>query len=184
MSEKTYDVVIAGYATIDAAKKDFEALTHLVESEKINTSEGVILVEHDHDGQVHVADSADHHGRKGLAWGGGVGLLVGLFAPPLLATVAVGAVAGGLIGKFVKHRLDSGIADKVGETIPEGMAGIITLVEASHTAEIKTALASRLVDSNGTGEAVKLSVVGVNGDGITALKEGLVESASQGASSA
>jgi uncharacterized membrane protein len=181
VSAQTNDVVIAGYATIDAAKEDFDTLTHLVESEKIKTSEGVILVEHDHDGQARVAQSADHHGRKGLAWGGRIGLLAGLFAPPLLATVAVGAVAGGLIGKFVKHRLDSGIADKVGETIPVGMAGIITLVEAGHTAEIKKILASKLVDSTGAGQAVKLSVVGVDGDGIKALKEGLAESASQGA---
>jgi arylsulfatase len=181
VSAKTHNVVIAGYATIDAAKNDFEALTNLVESEKIKTNEGVILVKHDHDGKVHVTDSADHHGRKGLAWGGGVGLVVGLFAPPLLASVVVGAAAGGLIGKFVKHRLENGIAGKVGETIPIGMAGIITLVAADETDEIRMALASGLVDGTGTGQAVKLSVVGVDGDGIKALKEGLIESASDDA---
>ena len=33
--------------------------------------------------------------------GGGVGLVVGLFAPPLLASVIVGGAVGGLVGKFV-----------------------------------------------------------------------------------
>jgi len=52
-----------------------------VEDAKIKTTEGVILVEHDADGEVHVTDAADHHGRKGATWGGGAGLVVGLFAP-------------------------------------------------------------------------------------------------------
>ena len=39
------------------------------------------------------------------------GLAVGLFAPPLLASVAVGAVAGGVIGKFAGHRVEQDIHD-------------------------------------------------------------------------
>ena len=43
-------------------------------------------------------------------WGliGGVGLVVGLFAPPLLASVVVGDAAGALVGKFARHRVESG----------------------------------------------------------------------------
>jgi uncharacterized membrane protein len=171
VSAKTHDVVIAGYMTIDPAKEDFMTLAHLVESEKIKTSEGVILVQHDYGGQVHVNDAADHHGRQGLAWGGGVGLLVGLFAPPLLASVVVGAAAGGLIGKFVKHRIESGIEKNVGETLPEGWAGVITLVEDGNTVDVKGALRG----------AAKITVVGVDGDDVKALKQGLLESSSQGA---
>lgn len=169
MSDKTYDVVIAGYVDIDTAKKDFDALTTMVEGMKIKTTEGVILVEHDKDGAVHVTDAADHHGRKGLAWGGGAGLVVGLFAPPLLASVAVGAAAGGLIGKFTKHRIDTGIEKNVGEAIPKGFAGIITLIDTADTAAVKGALAG----------AAKTEVVGVDGDGIKALKEGLTEAAKE-----
>jgi arylsulfatase len=103
---KTHDVVIAGYSTSDAAIEDFGALTKLVRTGKVKASGGVILVEHDHDTDVHVADLADHCGRKGLAWGSGVGLVVGLFAPPLLRSVVLGAAAGRLIGTFVGHRLE------------------------------------------------------------------------------
>jgi arylsulfatase len=165
-----YDVVIAGYTAIDAAKKDFDALTKLVEDKKIKTTEGVILVQHDDDGEVHVTDAADHHGRKGLEWGAGAGVVVGLFAPPLLATAVIGAAVGGIIGKFTKHRIDSGIEEKVGETIPKGSAGIITLVDVADTAEVKAALAG----------AAKINAVSVDGDGIKALKEGLAESAKGG----
>ena len=51
------------------------------------TIEGVILVTHAKDGSVAVRQTGDHLGRKGAGWGGGVGVAVGLFAPPLLASV-------------------------------------------------------------------------------------------------
>lgn len=78
----------------------------------------MILVEHDANGEAQVTDAADHHGRRGLEWGGGVGVVVGLFAPPLLATVVAGGAIGGLVGNFTKHNLENGIKEKIGETIP------------------------------------------------------------------
>jgi arylsulfatase len=78
----TYDVIMAGYPSVDAAEKDFDGLVQLVKDKRVRT-EGVILVEHDADGQVKVRQTGDHLGRKGLGWGGGVGLVVGLFSPPL-----------------------------------------------------------------------------------------------------
>jgi arylsulfatase len=172
MSDETYDVniydvVIAGYADIETAKKDFDALVAVVGDKKIKTTEGVILVEHDADGEAHVTDAADHHGRKGLEWGGGIGVVAGLFAPPLLAVAVIGAAAGGLVGKFTKHRIESGIEEKIGETIPKGTAGIITLVGVMDTDVVKGALKG----------AATTNVVGVQGDGIKALKEGLAEAA-------
>ena len=52
---------------------------------------------------MHVQETGDHLGRKGVKVGGGVGLVVGLFAPPLLAATAVGAAVGGLAGKFARQ---------------------------------------------------------------------------------
>jgi uncharacterized membrane protein len=173
MSDDKFDVIIAGYAAIDSAKKDFEALVSVVTSQKIKTTEGVILVEHDANGEAQVTDAADHHGRKGLAWGGGVGVLVGLFAPPLLASAVIGGAIGGLVGKFTQHSLENGIKEKIGETIPKGTAGIITLVEESDTSAVKAAL----------GGSLKTSIVPVEGGGIKALKEGLAEAAASGTKS-
>ena len=82
----TFAVVMAGYQGIEAAKKDFDELVQLVKDKKVK-SEGVILVEHDESGEVRVSQTGDHLGRKGMGWGGGVGVLVGLAAPPLLAAI-------------------------------------------------------------------------------------------------
>src|SRR6476660_9898159 len=108
MSDDHKDVVIAAYLLEDLAKRDFDAVLKLAEDKTI-TVEGVVLVQKDADGVVNVVETGDHLGRKGAKLGGGVGLVVGLFAPPLLAATAVGAAAGGVLGKFAKHRVDSGI---------------------------------------------------------------------------
>src|SRR6266567_1950329 len=112
MSDDQKDVLIAAYLFEDLAKKDFDEVIKLAKAKTI-TVEGVVLVQKDADGEVHVTETGDHLGRKGVKLGGGVGLVVGLFAPPLLAATAVGAAAGAVMGKFAKHRLESGIAEKM-----------------------------------------------------------------------
>ena len=104
MSDDQKDVLIAVYLFEDLAETDFDAVLKLVGDETI-TVEGVVLVQKGAQGEVHVKETGDHLGRKGLKIGGGVGLAVGLFAPPLLAAIAVGAAAGGVMSKLAKHRL-------------------------------------------------------------------------------
>lgn len=92
MSDKHKDVLITAYLFEDLAKKDFDAVLKLA-GQKTITAEGVLLVQKDDDGEVHVTETGDHLGRKGAKIGGGVGLVVDLFAPPLLAATAAGAAA-------------------------------------------------------------------------------------------
>jgi uncharacterized membrane protein len=105
---ETFDVIMAAYQDTGMAERDFEALAGLVKGKTV-TSEGLILVEHDLGGKVSVTQTGDHMGRKGLGWGGGVGLVVGLFSPPMLASIVIGAAAGALVGRFARHRMESGI---------------------------------------------------------------------------
>ena len=135
----TFAVVMAGYEAIEPAKHDFDGLVQLVKDKKVK-SEGVILVEHDESGEVRVSQTGDHLGRKGMGWGGGVGVLVGLAAPPLLASVAVGAAAGGIVGKFAKHKVDSGLEEDLGEKLKPGTAAIIAIIDEEQRLEAERAL--------------------------------------------
>ena len=164
MAETPTDVLVAGYQDIDEATKDFESLVALVKEKQVSI-EGVILVTHAQDGSVGVRQTGDNLGRKGTGWGGGVGLAVGLFAPPLLASVAVGAVAGGVIGKFVDHRVENEIHDKIGENLPPGSAGIIAIFDDEQRLGVEQALAG----------AQLRSVVQGDKKGTGALKESLAE---------
>ncbi len=164
MADTPTDVLVCGYRDLESASDDFEALVALVKDKQLEI-EGVILVTHAEDGTVNVQQTGDSHGRKGLAWGGGVGLAVGLAAPPLLAATAAGAAAGGLIGRFVDHRVETGIHDKIGENLPPGTAGIIAVFDDTQRLGVEQALPGALVRS----------VVLTEESGVKALKEGLAE---------
>jgi uncharacterized membrane protein len=94
MADTMTDVLVAAYQDIDAATTDFDGLMQIVMDQRAKV-EGGILVTHDADGKVTVVQHGDHLGRKGLGWGAGAGLVVGLFAPPLLGSVVIGAAVGG-----------------------------------------------------------------------------------------
>ena len=164
MSDDPKDVLIAAYLVEDLAKRDFDAAVKLAEDKTI-TAEGILLVQKDSDGEVHVTQTGDHLGRKGVKVGGGVGLAVGLLAPPLLAATAAGAAAGGLAGKFAKHRLQSGIGEKMDAALPPGSGGVIAVYDSADAAAIDAALAN----------AVKKSVAQIDGASASELKAGLAE---------
>ncbi|MDP1553189.1 MAG: arylsulfatase [Methanobacteriaceae archaeon] len=155
-------VIMAGYQTIDAAEKNFDELTQLASDKKIET-EGVILVQNSQEGKVSVIATGDHLGRKGMGWGGGVGLLVGLAAPPLLGAVAVGAAAGGIIGKFSKKKVQTGIEEGLGDKLKPGTAAIITIVSEK----------DRLISEQALEGSPAKSVAPING--IKGLKDALTE---------
>src|SRR5437762_9572464 len=130
MSDDHKDVLIAAYLFEDLAKRDFDAVLKLAEEGTI-TVEGVAVVQKDADGDVSVTETGDHLGRKGAKLGGGAGLVVGLLAPPLLAATAVGAAAGTVVGKFAKHRVQSGIAEKMDAALPPSSGGVIAGYDAA-----------------------------------------------------
>src|SRR4030095_4933786 len=101
------------------AQQDFDTYTKLVADGGI-TTDGVALVVKDAEGEVTVKEAGDHRGRRGVKAGAGVGLVIGLFAPPLLASTVVGAAVGGLAGKFARHRVKAGIGDKLDDALPPG----------------------------------------------------------------
>src|SRR4051794_41196613 len=107
MSDTEYEVVIAAYLIPDLAHDDFDRLVKLVAEKQVEV-EGVALVTVDAEGEVAVKETGDHLGRKGLKLGGGVGLVVGLFSPPLLAATVVGAAAGGPGGEVPRPKGGSG----------------------------------------------------------------------------
>lgn len=164
MSDTHKDVLIAAYLFDDLAERDFNAVLQLAE-EKAITAEGVVLVKKDAEGELQVTETGDHLGRKGAKLGGGVGLAVGLFAPPLLAAGVVGAAAGAVTGRFAKHRLESGIGEKMDAALPKGAGGVIVVYDSDGAAAVDTALAN----------AVLKSVGHMDGSSAKDLKAGLAE---------
>ncbi len=164
MSDDHKAVLIAAYMFEDLAQNDFDAVLRLAEDGTI-TVEGVVLVQKDAKGEVTVTEAGDHLGKKGAKLGGGVGLVAGLFAPPLLAATVAGAAAGGVMGRFAKHRLESGIGDKMDAALPPGSAGIIAVYDADGAGAVDGALVN----------AVRKSAAQIDGLSAKHLKAGLAE---------
>jgi uncharacterized membrane protein len=90
---------------------------------------------------------------------------VGLLAPPLLASAVVGAAAGDVVGKFAKHKVESGLGERMGAALPPGSAGIVAIYDRSKADTVDATLAS----------AVKKSIAKVDGGGAKQLKAALAE---------
>lgn len=158
------DIQIAVYLVPDLAQQDFDAYVKLVGEGAIAT-DGVVLVTKDADGEVTVQETGDHLGRKGLKVGGGVGLVVGLFAPPLLAATALGAAAGAVLGKLGRKRLEAGIGEKMDDALPPGSAGIIAIYDHDDAEAVAGAL----------GNTIRSSIAQIDKASAKELKAGLEE---------
>jgi len=158
------DVLIAVYLIPDLAQRDFDAYTKLAGDGEIVT-DGVALVVKDADGEVHVQETGDHLGRKGVKAGAGVGLVIGLLAPPLLAATVVGAAVGGLAGKFARHRVQAGIGEKLDDALPPGSSGLIAIYEHANADLVEKTLAN----------SIRKAIAQIDSASAKELKEGLAE---------
>ncbi|HEU6443445.1 MAG TPA: DUF1269 domain-containing protein [Gaiellaceae bacterium] len=140
------DVLIAVYLVPDLARQDFDSYVKLVEEGTVS-AEGIAVVTKDANGEIEVLETGDHLGRKGAKVGGGVGLVLGLFAPPLLAATAVGAAVGGLAGRFARKRVQAGIGEKMDDALPPGSAGIIAIYDSADADAVARALVNSIRSS-------------------------------------
>lgn len=159
MSKEPTDVMIAAYYDTEPAKLDHEAVLHA--GAKL---EGAILVSRDHAGELHVEEE-DHLARKGAEILGGAGLIVGLFAPPLLAATAIGAAIGAGLGALAHHEVKKKIEQQAFDNIPYGGAGLIVAYPRSSNDEVDKAVT----------HALKKAVGEADGRELAALKEALAD---------
>ena len=159
MSHEPTDVLIGAYMDTEPAKLDYQAV--IDSKAKI---EGAVCVNRDHAGEMHVEET-DHLARKGAEVVGGAGLVVGLFAPPLLAATAVGAAIGAGLGEFAHHEVKSKLEKQAFETIPYGGAALIVAYPRSSADEVDKAVTRSLKKAVGEADGKKLA----------ALKEALAE---------
>ncbi len=153
MGNEPTDVMIGAYLTTGPAKADYEAVTHAAVK-----LEGAICVSRDHAGALHVEES-DHLARKGAEALGGAGLIVGLFAPPLLIATAVGAVVGGALGDLAHHEVKKKIEQQAFDTIPFGGAGLIVAYPRSSAEGVDKAVTNALKKAVGEAEGKKLDAL-------------------------
>ena len=68
------------------------------------------------------------------------GLVVGLFAPPLLLATAVGAGIGAAIGEVRKHHDEKKLGVDLEEYLPPGSSAVIVVVDDTYLDRVDKAL--------------------------------------------
>jgi uncharacterized membrane protein len=86
----------------------------------------------EHDSGAHVAG--------GAVLGGTAGLVVGLFAPPLLAATAVGAGIGAVVGKLKNKHEEKQMGVEMEECLPPGTSAVVAIVDDVDADRVEAAL--------------------------------------------
>ena len=95
----------------------------------------------DASGKVDVHEHGDGRTAGGAVLGATAGLVVGLFAPPLLAATAIGAGLGaGLSGALRKRHEEKKMGVDVEEYLPPGSSAVVAVVDAVYADKLENAL--------------------------------------------
>lgn len=97
------------------------------------TVDDVEVIERDADGKIHHIGEVDRSTKTGIVGGGALGLLLGIVFFPVLG-LAIGAIAGGLIGKSLQHNVDKQLIKDVTDDLAPGTSALFMLVNGSGAA--------------------------------------------------
>ena len=131
---------VAAYSDAASAQKDFDALK-AAEGDDLEIV-GAVVMSRDADGKVDVLEVGDETVATGAWIGGGIGLVVGLFAPPLLASTAIGAGIGAVLGHFTKKHEEKELGVELDEYFPPSSSAVVVVVDDKYLDRVEGALTS------------------------------------------
>jgi len=144
---------VASYDDAAAADADLNALKDAQRTESFAVV-GAVVASRDAGGEVTVSESgAASPVAGGTALGATGGLIIGLFAPPLLAATAIGAGIGAGIGELTKRHDEKKMGAELDEYLPAGSSAVIVVVDDMYLDRVENALTksgkkiSKAVDS-------------------------------------
>jgi uncharacterized membrane protein len=139
MSSDNLALVVGAYADDTAAQEDYDAMEKGQEEGQYEIV-GAVVLQRDSSGKVTVKEHKDGTVGRGAAWGAGAGVVVGLFAPPLLAATAIGAGIGAVIGAIRKGHDEKELGVDVDEYLPPGSSAVIAVVDDKWADKVEAAL--------------------------------------------
>lgn len=129
---------VATYDDAAAATNDYATLTAAREADLEVVSS--VVMHRDTDGRVTVDEHGTGQVASGAWIGGGAGLVLGLFAPPLLAATAIGAGVGAIAGKLAKKHEEKQMGVDLEEYLPKGSSAIVAVIDDRYLDRVDKAL--------------------------------------------
>lgn len=129
LSKEPATLILASFDDENIADKAYFDLKMDKRGRLIEFKDAAIVNRDDQD-KIHIKETADMSGGKGMLYGGVFGALVGLIAGPIGA--AIGGIAGILVGGIIAKKFDAGIPDErltqIGAALQPGSSVILTVV--------------------------------------------------------
>ena len=141
------NVVMINVTSRDDGLRVLERVDAATETGEITVMDVAMVYKGDK-GKVKIHQTADATAGKGAVKGGGLGLLVGIFAAPLMPAVAVGAGIGALVGKARDRGISDDLIKQAGQAIETSGAVVFVLADQANTAVI-----AKLIDEAAGGGA-------------------------------
>jgi len=132
-------LVVGSYDDAGAANDDFNAVKAAQDAGEYKVV-GAVVISRDASGNVDVKEHGDKRIAGDSIIGGTAGLVVGLFAPPLLAATAVGAGLGALWGYLSKRHAEKELGVDVEEYLPPGSSAVVAVVDDTYADKVENAL--------------------------------------------
>ncbi len=128
MAEKPLIAFIATYDDAAAARQDYDEVKQAHDKGFIGEYDAAVVWKNDK-GKIEIDSVSDDASRKWLWAGLGAGALVGLIFPPsILATAAIGALSGAVIGKF-RDGLAQDDLELIGKALTGDNAALVVVAE-------------------------------------------------------
>ena len=134
------NVVMINVTSRDDGVRVLDRVEAATETGEINVLD-VAMVYKTEKGKVKIQQTADATAGKGAVKGGGLGLLVGIIAAPLVPAVAVGAGIGALVGKAHDRGISDDLIKQAGQAIESYGAVVFLLADQANSQVI-----TRLID--------------------------------------
>ena len=134
------NVVMINVTSRDDGVRVLDRIDTGTETGEINV-EDVAMVYRTDKGKVKIQQTSDATAAKGAVKGGGLGLLVGIIAAPLVPAVAVGAGIGALVGKARDGGISDELIKQAGQAIENYGAVVFVLADQANSQVV-----TRLID--------------------------------------
>src|SRR6187200_1254343 len=141
------NVVMINVTSRDDGLRVLDRIEAATETGEINV-EDVAMVYKNDKGKVKIQQTADATAGRGAVKGGGLGLLVGIIAAPLVPAVAVGAGIGALVGRARDRGISDDLIKQAGQAIETYGAVVFVLADQANSQVI-----AKLIDEAAAGGA-------------------------------
>jgi uncharacterized membrane protein len=128
MTEKPLIAFIATYDDAADARQDYQEVKQAHSQGFIGDYDAAIIWKNDND-KIEIDSVSDEASRKWLWAGLGIGALIGLIFPPsILASSAIGALSGAVIGKF-RDGIAQADLELIGDALTGDNAALVVIAE-------------------------------------------------------